>query len=91
MWFLPFSVAVMDHGIAIRGYELWFIRFIKKLLQGDRAVIRLLKETPFADEPPRYVRARFYHYQFTSKAEFKETGNTWTRTFIDDYVPPHKR
>ncbi|MBC8443700.1 MAG: lipase maturation factor family protein [Deltaproteobacteria bacterium] len=88
MWFLPFSVRVGAQDIYFSGYEPWFLRFIEKLLQGDRAVTRLLKETPFPDEPPRYVRARFYRYRFTTRAEHRESGHMWKRTFIDDYLPP---
>jgi hypothetical protein len=89
MWFLPFSVFVTSRGISMHGYEPWFLRMVEKLLEGDRAMLRLFKDTPFPDEPPRYVRARFYHYQFTSKAEHRATGNVWKRTYIDDYLPPH--
>ncbi len=88
MWFLPFSVLVTPHRIYTRGHEKWFLRFMEKLLEGDRAVTALLKANPFADAPPQFVRARFFLYQFTSPAERRETGNIWKRTFIDDYLPP---
>jgi len=88
MWFLPFSVFVTPRGISKSGYEPWFIRLMEQLLRGDRATIRLLKETPFPDEPPRYVRARFYRYRFTSRAERRESGNIWHRTLVDEYLPP---
>src|SRR5262249_15244205 len=32
VWFLPFSVTVTRGGIEMAGYELWFLRLIKKLL-----------------------------------------------------------
>jgi hypothetical protein len=88
MWFLPFSVQVTPSGIYKSGYEPWFIRFIKKLLLGDRATLRLLKRTPFTEQPPRFIRARYFRYAFTTRAERRESGTIWKRTFIDNYLPP---
>ncbi len=88
MWFLPFSVLVTPEGIYPRGYQPWFIRFMEKLLNGDGATLRLLKENPFPGEPPRYVRARYFLYEFTTKAERSESGNVWKRKYLGPYLPP---
>ena len=66
------------------GTEPWLVHLVAKLLQGDRAVRGLLAPGPFMDRPPRFVRARYYRYQFTRAGE-KEW---WRRTFTTDYLPP---
>ena len=88
MWFLPFSVAVTPRGIAMSGYEIWFIRFIRKLLENDRGALGLIRRNPFADRPPSFVRAVFYLYRYTTFAEKRETGAWWTRRLIDVYLRP---
>jgi hypothetical protein len=79
MWFLPLS--------AWYG-ERWFVPFLIKLLEGDRATLRLLRDNPFPDQPPTLVRARRFRYRFTSWAEWRRTGAWWQRSFIGDFVRP---
>src|SRR5579883_2358201 len=43
----------------------WFLRFQRRLLEGSPAVLGLLRENPFPDRPPRFVRARLARYTFT--------------------------
>lgn len=88
MWFLPFSVIVTPRGLLRRGEEPWFAAFVEKLLESDPAVTKLLKENPFPDQPPLYVRARFFLYQFTTRNEKKESGDVWKRTYVGDYLKP---
>ncbi len=88
MWFLPLSVPVRSNGIVVPGYQIWFVSFIKKLLEGDQETLSLLRHNPFPDVPPRIIRARFYHYRFTSPAEKKESGCVWSRKLVDEYLPP---
>jgi hypothetical protein len=88
MWFLPFSVDVHEDGIAMYGYERWFLRFVEKLLQADPPTLKLLAGDPFQGQKPRFVRARYYLYQFTDADERKKTGAWWKRRFIDEYLPP---
>lgn len=88
MWFLPFHVQVTESGILNLGYELWFLRFAQKLLEGDHMTLKLLRVSPFADRPPRFVRALFYRYQFTDGEERRKTGAWWKRTLVDEYLPP---
>lgn len=86
IWFLPFTVAVTRQGISVYGYEIWYLRFIRKLLEGDRETLSLMRYNPFGEKPPAYVRARFYWYKFTTPAERKQTGAWWKRTLIDEYM-----
>jgi len=79
MWFLPLS--------PIYG-EGWFVPFLGRLLQGDPAILRLLRRNPFPERPPRFVRARLFHYRFTSWGELRETGAWWHRTLAGEFVDP---
>jgi membrane protein implicated in regulation of membrane protease activity len=79
LWFIPLSPA---YGGA------WFVRFIARLLEGDRATLRLLRRNPFEDGPPRFVRARFFRYRYSSWRERRELGAWWIRQYEADYLPP---
>jgi lipase maturation factor len=79
MWFLPLSPA---YG------ERWFPAFLSRLILGDPAILRLLRNNPFPDRPPIYVRARLFHYRFTTWAELRASGAWWQRTYAGDFVPP---
>jgi hypothetical protein len=88
MWFLPFSVAVTKRGIQAPGYEMWFVRFVQRLLEGDHPTLKLLKHDPFKGARPTFVRATFYFYHYASRREKKETGARWIRRMVDVYLPP---
>ena len=88
MWFLPFSVMVGQGRIVVPGYEVWFIRFVHKLLEGDAQALKLLRRNPFTGHPPKMIRATYYLYQFTNWKEKRETHAWWKRTRVDDYLPP---
>jgi hypothetical protein len=79
MWFLPLSS---------RYGESWFAPFLARLLEGDPATRRLLRHDPFPSSPPTWVRARLYHYRFTTWRERRESGRWWVRTLAGDYMPP---
>lgn len=66
----------------------WFIRFVVKLLQNQKSVTDLVKENPFMDKAPAYVRAKLFVYRFTTPSEKKETGKSWIREFQYDYMAP---
>ncbi len=88
MWFLPFSMQVEGHEILTQGYPIWFIRFEKKLLEGDKQTLGLLRTNPFASAPPRFLRAEVYLYHFTTPEERKKSGAIWKRELIGDYLRP---
>jgi predicted small integral membrane protein len=79
MWFVPFNPRV---------YPEWFVALAHKLLEADRRTLRLLHTDPFSGEAPRFVRARFFLYRFTTQRERRETGAWWVRTPVADYLPP---
>lgn len=69
----------------------WFEALVLKLLEGDRGVKRLLREDPFPDSPPRFIRARLMRYEFTTQEERRTTGDWWRRAVIGDYLPEVSR
>ena len=58
MWFAALSPAYADR---------WFVAFLRRLLAGDAATCGSCAHNPFPDEPPAVVRARLYHYRFTTR------------------------
>jgi hypothetical protein len=75
-------------GISPSYAQDWFRPFLTRLLEGDPAVVRLLRRNPFPDAPPIRVRARYYRYRFTSRQKRRETGMWWMRELVGDYMPP---
>src|SRR5262249_54444974 len=47
----------------------WFFNLLAGLLQNDPDTIGLLRTNPFQAAPPRYVRALYYQYRFTTPDE----------------------
>ena len=79
LWFLPLS--------PLYGGE-WFLAFLVRLLEGDRPTLRLLRHNPFPDAPPRFVRARLFHYRYSTWREWRDTGAWWVRTPAGEYQRP---
>ena len=75
---------------AMSSYERhpWFVHLVGKLLEGDRSTLSLLKTNPFPDQPPRYVRALLYEYEFSNPVERRQTGQWWKREYLRVYFPP---
>ncbi len=88
MWFLPFRTMIVDGGVLPLSHERWFLQLVRRLLEGDRATLALLRHNPFPDAPPRRIRARVYHYEFTDRRERKESGAWWKRRLVGEYLPP---
>ena len=73
---------------AMSNYNLhpWFLPFIQKLLEGNLAVLSLLKTNPFPQKNPQFIRAELYEYHFSSKKEEKEAF--WLRKRLGPYMHP---
>ena len=88
--FTPFHLPRLDWQMwfaALGGdcrSQPWFLRFEQRLLEGSPPVLALLREDPFPDRPPRYVRSRLELYRFTSWG----SRDWWERTEIGMYCPP---
>ncbi len=65
----------------------WFGGLVVKLLQGSPDVSRLLARNPFPDQPPRYIRASFYRYRFSTVEEHRQSGAWWKRQELGEYLP----
>ncbi len=78
MWFLPLGSV----------HEEWFYALLTRLLQADRRVLRLLRVDPFHGQRPRWVRARMFHYRFSTRAEKRQTGLWWVRAPHRELIPP---
>ncbi|HLG25956.1 MAG TPA: lipase maturation factor family protein [Candidatus Gracilibacteria bacterium] len=65
----------------------WFEPFMIKLLENDKTVLKLLRKNPFANEPPKYLRAKLYLYHFTDKKERRASKAWWKREYVKEYFP----
>jgi hypothetical protein len=81
MWFAALSPSYA---------EPWLPRLAAKLVEGDRATLRLLRRggNPFPDDPPMFVRARLFRYRFSTRAERRRDGAWWVRTDAGLYMYP---
>jgi lipase maturation factor 1 len=61
----------------------WILRFQQRLLEGEPAVLDLLRDCPFGERPPRYVRARLFLYTFTRSG----SADWWAREDLGLYCP----
>ena len=65
----------------------WLIALVFRLLHDSRDVSGLLRRNPFPDKPPRYIRAMFYRYRFTTLDERHQIGAWWKREELREYLP----
>ena len=68
--------------------EVWFENLLLRLLDNEPKVTALLEDNPFAEYPPRYIRARLYQYRFSTPEEKAQTGAWWQRQLLREYFPP---
>jgi lipase maturation factor len=66
----------------------WFFNLLGGLLQGDHNTLSLLGTNPFPSAPPRYIRARYYLYTFTTPAERRKSGLWWNRQLVGTFYGP---
>jgi lipase maturation factor len=66
------------------GTPSWLVRLVARLLAGDAKVRGLLAPGPFEDQPPKWIRARYYRYEFTAPGE----PGWWRRTLVGESLPP---
>jgi hypothetical protein len=59
----------------------------EQLLTNSPDVLSLFQTNPFADAPPKYIRAVLWQYWFTSMKEKHEAGNWWRRQLLGLYAP----
>ena len=79
MWFE--SMAPVPHS----G---WFFNLLAGVLRGDPQTLGLLRTNPFPSAPPRYLRAQYYRYTFTTPSEHRATGRWWNRELVGTFYGP---
>ncbi|MFT5127349.1 MAG: hypothetical protein ACI8W8_000952 [Rhodothermales bacterium] len=84
-WQMWFEALRVSHNA---GPSEWFKRFLICLLEGREVVLTEMAENPFPDEPPRFVRAHWHNYRFTTTEQRSETGDWWQREEGGVYVRP---
>ena len=62
-----------------------------RLLSNDPAVLALFAGNPFAQEPPREIRAVLWQYWFTTMQEKRASGMWWRRELVGLYAPMLER
>jgi len=65
----------------------WFVQTVIALLHGKPQVVALFERNPFPETPPRFVRATFDRYRFTTTEEHRQTGAWWKRQELGEYLP----
>jgi predicted DCC family thiol-disulfide oxidoreductase YuxK len=65
----------------------WIESLMLRLLEGSPSVLALLDSNPFADGPPKYVRALLYDYRFADRHTHIVTGQWWVRRPEGLYFP----
>jgi hypothetical protein len=66
----------------------WFFNLLAGILRGDRQTLGLLRTNPFPQTPPRYLRALYYRYTFTTPDQHKQTGRWWNRELVGTFYGP---
>ena len=79
LWFAVFQDSAKDP---------WFFSLVRRLLEGSPEVLALFEKNPFPDQPPKFVRALRYNYEFTDWKERASTGNWWKRKLVGPYLEP---
>jgi hypothetical protein len=65
----------------------WIVNLMRRVLEGSPPVLALFEANPFADVPPKYVRALLYEYRFADPRTHARTGQWWVRQPQGLYFP----
>ena len=82
MWF-----AALNYGYHRSPRTVWFENLMMKILQGEPEVLALLESNPFPDKPPKYLRAKLYHYEFAEPRVRWQEDQWWQREELGLYFP----
>jgi hypothetical protein len=67
------------------------VRTEEQLLLNTPDVLALFRSNPFANAPPKQIRAVLWQYWFTDRATKRATGQWWRREFCGLYAPTLER
>jgi lipase maturation factor 1 len=73
-----------------RNYQ-WVVLTEEKLLRNEPDVLALFAGNPFANAPPKKVRAVIWQYWFTDRATKRNDGTWWRRELLGVYAPVLQR
>ncbi|CAN8000073.1 unnamed protein product [Ixodes pacificus] len=77
---------------AFQSYEQnpWLIHLVAKLLGNEKEATALIRKNPFAHkDPPRFIRAEHYRYQYARFGSPEaRAGQWWIRERLGSYMPP---
>jgi hypothetical protein len=76
MWFAALSP---------QHYGYLLERLMRRVLEGEPAVLALLEKNPFPSAPPRFVRLSFYDYHFT---RFEDRTAAWWKRELRGSTQP---
>jgi hypothetical protein len=79
LWFAALGNATDNRWVYVLG---------EQLLKGDPQVLALFSGNPFPGRPPKYLRVVRYEYRFADSSVHARTGQWWSRSPIDLYIPP---
>jgi hypothetical protein len=65
----------------------WLRRLLLRLLENSPDVLPLLRQNPFCQKPPRFIRAVFFDYRFTTREQRFRTGAWWNIERRGNYSP----
>jgi predicted DCC family thiol-disulfide oxidoreductase YuxK len=90
-WSIPYQPR-LDWQLWFAAYgnaaqQPWIERVLQRLLEGDARVAALFAENPFADAPPKYVRALLYDYRFADARSPVAQRQWWERRLDGSYYP----
>ena len=60
---------------------------MSRLLEGSPEVLGLLKDNPFPESPPKYLRGVVYDYRFSDTSLWWQEGAWWRRERKSLYAP----
>jgi lipase maturation factor 1 len=63
----------------------------ERLLRNAPDVLKLFAGNPFANQPPRLIRAVLWQYWFTTMSERRVQGEWWRRQLLGLYAPTLQR
>jgi hypothetical protein len=50
--------------------------------------LSLLRTNPFPNAPPRYIRAQYYRFVFTTPEQHRASGLWWNRELVGGFYGP---
>lgn len=69
----------------------WLLNLFRRLFEGADEVKVFFRHNPFPDQPPRYLRARLYDYEFAPPMAILREGRWWERRLTGEYTPTFER